>query len=71
MAPFAASMHLQFVTAPARQLVLLAKQAGNAIGQFFYGTDIRTKRTITFSYLCISLYLLAVINADHFNACTR
>lgn len=55
--------------ATAKHTLQLIQQTGTAIGLFFYGTEIRTKRSITFSYLCISLYILAVINADYLGAC--
>lgn len=45
------------------------KALGLTIGNFFYGDEIRTRRSLTFAYLSISLYLLSVINFDKYAAC--
>ena len=38
--------------------------AARAIGHFFYGDDKRTRYSCAFAFVCISLYLVAVINAS-------
>lgn len=56
-------------TAPFRLCAIRAISAGKAVGQFLYGDDTRTHRSICFAYGCIALYLLAVINASSLAAC--
>lgn len=61
----ATSAQRQLITAPLGSL----KSGALAIGNFFYGDEIRTKRSIAFSYLCICLYLVSVINASSLSSC--
>jgi hypothetical protein len=66
---FPLSAQRQFFIAPIKQTGAFIRQAAFAIGHFFYGTEARTKRSITFSYLCIGVYLLSAINAEYFGSC--
>lgn len=61
----ATSAQRQFITAPLDSV----KRGALAIGNFFYGDEVRTKRSVAFSYLCISLYLLSAINASTLSSC--
>ncbi|MCH2546850.1 MAG: hypothetical protein MK052_04475 [Alphaproteobacteria bacterium] len=66
---YADSNRTQTLTAPIKDATALMKKGGLAIGNFLYGDDIRTKRSLTFSYLVILTYLLTIINAQSLSSC--
>lgn len=65
---FSASAHGN-TTAPLKLCAVQAVSAGKAVGNFFYGDNTRTQRSLCFAYGCIALYMLAIINAGSFSAC--
>lgn len=47
----------------------MAASAAKGLCDFLYGDERRTRRSVTFAYLCVSLYLLAAVNAGSVGAC--
>ncbi len=61
-------MHSQAL-APLNSIAAMAISTAKTLCDFLYGDEKRTKRSITFAYLCVSLYLLAAVNAASVGAC--
>lgn len=61
-------MHSQALT-PLHSITAMATSAAKALCDFLYGDERRTRRSVTFAYLCVSLYLLAAVNAGSVGAC--
>ena len=55
--------------APLHTMAHMATAAAKALCDFLYGDERRTRRSVTFAYLCVSLYLLAAVNAGSVGAC--
>lgn len=65
----ALSQNLRPLSAPVKSAAQQVRAVGLAIGNFFYGDDIRTRRSLTFAYLSIMIYALSVINLDQYTYC--
>lgn len=44
--------------------------AAKTFGDFLYGDEIRTKRSLTFAYASVAFYLVTLINAQSYVACS-